>query len=184
VLLINLVTFVGMVIASWLSQSSALLSGTLDNLGDALTYGLSLFVIGGTVLAKARVAMFKGLLISFAVVAVAVQIGWRLYHLEVPMVTTMGIAAVLNLMGNGLCLLLLNPHRHDDVNMSSVFECSKNDVAEGCAVIVTVGLVWITESAWPDLVVAIILLVMFSRSAIRVLTLANQQLKSATPIAV
>ena len=104
VLVINLVTFVGMVFASWLSHSSALLSGTLDNLGDALTYSLSLFVVGASVTAKARVAVFKGVLIALAAVAVAAQIVWRIYHLDVPVVATMGIAAVLNLLANGVCL--------------------------------------------------------------------------------
>lgn len=180
VLAINLVTFVGMVFASWLSQSSALLSGTLDNLGDALTYSLSLLVVGAGVVAKARVAVFKGALIALAAVAVAVQIGWRMYHLEVPVVAIMGVAAVVNLLANGICLYLLNDHRHDDVNMMSVWECSRNDVNEGVAVILTVGLVWFTQSALPDLLVAIGLLVMFSRSAIRVLTSAFEQLNAAT----
>lgn len=180
VLTINLVTFVGMVFASWLSQSSALLSGTLDNLGDALTYSLSLLVVGAGVVAKARVAVFKGALIAMAAVAVAVQIGWRMYHLDVPVVAIMGVAAVVNLLANGICLYLLNDHRHDDVNMMSVWECSRNDVNEGVAVIATVGLVWFTQSAWPDLLVAIVLLVMFSRSAIRVLKLAFEQLNTAS----
>jgi Co/Zn/Cd efflux system component len=180
VLAINLLTFVGMVFASWLSQSSALLSGTLDNLGDALTYSLSLLVVGAGVVAKARVAVFKGALIAMAAVAVAVQIGWRMYHLDVPVVAIMGVAAVVNLLANGLCLYLLNDHRHDDVNMMSVWECSRNDVNEGVAVILTVGLVWFTQSALPDLLVAIGLLVMFSRSAIRVLTSAFEQLNAAS----
>jgi len=180
VLVINLLTFVGMVFASWLSHSSALLSGTLDNLGDALTYSLSLFVVGASITSKARVAVFKGVLIALAAIAVAVQIGWRVYHLDVPVVATMGMAAVLNLLANGVCLYLLNDHRHDDVNMMSVWECSRNDVNEGVAVIATVGLVWFTQSAWPDLLVAIVLLVMFSRSAIRVLTSAFEQLNTAS----
>jgi Co/Zn/Cd efflux system component len=177
VMIINLVTFAGMVVASWLSHSSALLSGTLDNLGDALTYAMSLAVVGASVAAKARVALFKGLLISAAAIAVAVQIGWRLTHMEVPVVSTMGIAAVLNLCANFICLTLLTPHRHDDVNMSSVWECSRNDVAEGLAVIATVVAVWLTDSAWPDLIVATALLIMFSRSAFRVLGNAWSELR-------
>ena len=47
-------TFAVMVAGSALSGSSALLWGTLDNLGDALTYALSMAVVGGSVQAKAR----------------------------------------------------------------------------------------------------------------------------------
>ena len=46
VLLINLATFVMMAVAAWHSHSSSLLSGSLDNLGDALTYAVSLAVVG------------------------------------------------------------------------------------------------------------------------------------------
>ena len=181
VMVINLVTFVGMVIASWLSHSSALLSGTLDNFGDAATYALSLAVVGAGVQAKAKVALFKGLLISLAAAGVTVQIGWRLMNPEMPIVLTMGSAAILNLVANSICLYLLSAHREDDVNMSSVWECSRNDVFEGVAVIVTVGAVWLLDSAWPDLIVAIALLVMFSRSAFRVLTSALTELRSIQP---
>lgn len=184
VMAINLVTFVGMVFASWMSHSSALLSGTLDNLGDALTYGLSLLVIGASVVAKARVALFKGGLIMLAAVAVAVQISWRLFHLDVPVLPVMGAAAILNLLANGVCLMLLSKHRDDDVNMMSVWECSKNDVVEGFAVIATVGAVWLTQSAWPDLIVAGLLLAVFTRSAYRVLNAAMSELRTTQSISI
>ena len=168
-LAINVVTFVMMVAASLLSGSSALLSGTLDNFGDAVTYALSFTVVGASAQAKARVALFKGLMILAAAATVAVQIGWRIAHLEVPVVETMGIAAVLNLSANGVCLYLLTPFRTGDLNMSSAWECSRNDVIEGLAVILTTVAVALLGSAWPDVIVALALLVMFVRSASRVL---------------
>ena len=102
VLAINIVTFLMMVAGSFLSGSSALLSGTLDNFGDAVTYGLSFAVVGASVTAKARVAVFKGLMILGAALAVIVQIGWRVVHPEIPVAETMGVAAVLNLAANSL----------------------------------------------------------------------------------
>jgi Co/Zn/Cd efflux system component len=180
VLAINLVTFAMMVAASYLSGSSALLSGTLDNFGDAVTYALSFAVVGASAHAKARVAFFKGLMIFAAAVAVAVQIVWKLTHLEVPVVETMGIAAVLNLASNGVCLYLLNPFKAGDVNMSSAWECSRNDVVEGGAVIVTTIAVALLESAWPDIIVAVALLALFLRSAIRVLGTARKGLLAAS----
>src|SRR3546814_17845676 len=76
------------------SGSSSLLSGGLDNLGDALTYVLSLAVIGASGRAKARVALLKGALILGAAVAVAIQIGWRLAHPNVPIFEEIGRAHV------------------------------------------------------------------------------------------
>lgn len=178
VLAVNIVTFAMMVGASILSGSSALLSGTLDNFGDAVTYGLSFVVVSASATAKARVAFLKGLLILGAAVAVALQIGWRMTtHHEVPIVEAMGTAAILNLTANAMCLRLLTPYRTGDLNMSSAWECSRNDVIEGIAVIVTAGLVWLFGSAWPDIAVAAILLALFLRSAIRVLRGAARALR-------
>ncbi len=176
VLMINAVTFLMMITAASFSGSSSLLSGALDNFGDALTYALSLAVIGATCAAKARVALFKGLLIFGAAVAVAVQIGWRISNVETPIVETMGVAALLNLAANLLCLRLLYPYRNSDVNMASVWECSRNDVMEGFAVIVATLAVWVFGSGWPDIMVAIALLALFLRSASRVLKGAWREL--------
>ena len=162
-----------------LSGSSALLSGALDNLGDALTYAMSLAVVGASAQAKARVAMLKGLLILGAALAVAAQIGWRLTDLDAPVASTMSIAAALNLAANGVCLWLLTPYRTGDVNMSSSWECSRNDVVEGFAVIAAAGAVWLFGSGWPDIVAAVILLAIFLRSAFRVLRSAWLELAPA-----
>ena len=169
VLAINIATFVMMLSAAIYSGSSSLLSGSLDNLGDALTYLLSIAVIGASTRAKAKVALLKGLLILGAAIAVAVQIGWRLAHPEVPIFEAIGIAALLNLAFNGICLWLLTPYRHGDVNMASAWECSRNDVFEGFAVLLAAVGVWLFDAGWPDLLIAAALLVMFLRSAWRVL---------------
>lgn len=179
VLAINVAAFAVMAAGSILSGSSSLLSGMLDNLGDALTYGLSLAVIGSSEMAKARVALFKGALIAAAAFIVAGRILWHFQHLETPIVETMSIAALVNLAANFICLWLLTPHRHSDINMSSVWECSRNDIFDGIAVLLASFSVWLFDSAWPDLVVAIALLILFTRSAIRVLRGAWLELRHA-----
>ncbi len=176
VLVINAATFLMMVFAAMISGSSSLLSGALDNFGDAMTYALSLMVVGASGATKARVALFKGFLIFCAALAVAFQIGWRILHPETPIVEAMGIAAFLNLGTNLICLWLLTPYRDSDVNMTSAWECSRNDVSEGLAVIAATFAVWMFGSGWPDLVIAIGLLILFLRSAVRVLRRAWQEL--------
>jgi Co/Zn/Cd efflux system component len=176
VLVINAATFLMMITAASISGSSSLLSGALDNFGDAVTYALSLAVIGASCVAKARVALFKGLLIFGAALVVAMQIGWRVSNVETPIFEAMGIAALLNLGANLLCLRLLYPYRNADVNMSSVWECSRNDVMEGVAVIFATVAVWMSASGWPDILIAIALLVLFLRSASRVLRGAWREL--------
>lgn len=176
VLAINAATFAMMVAAALASRSASLLSGALDNFGDALTYALSFAVVGAGPMAKARVALVKGLLIFAAALGVSVQIAWRLAHLDAPVVDTMSVAALLNLLANLACLRLITPYRHGDVNMASAWECSRNDAFEGIAVLVTAGAVWMSGSAWPDLVVAAVLLILFLRSSRRVLGSAWREL--------
>lgn len=86
---------------------------------------------------------------------------------------------MLNLVANIVCLRLLTPYRHGDVNLASAWECSRNDIYEGVAVFAAAGGVWLFESAWPDLAVAVILLLLFTRSAVRVFRAAIQGLREA-----
>ena len=113
------------------SRSTSLLSGGLDNLGDAMTYALSMAVVGAGGRAEAWVALFKGTLILLAALAVAVQIGWRVAHPTVPLFETIGVVGALNLAANLVCLGLPTPYRHGDVNMASAWECSRNDALKG-----------------------------------------------------
>lgn len=168
VLAINAITFVMMLVASIQSRSTSLLSGGLDNLGDAITYALSIAVVGAGVRAKARVALVKGVLILAAAIAVGAQIVLRLVHPGLPIFETIGVIGALNLLANLVCLALLNPYRGGDVNMSSAWECSRNDVAEGIAVLAAAGGVWVFGAGWPDLLIGSALLLIFLRSAVRI----------------
>jgi Co/Zn/Cd efflux system component len=91
----------------------------------------------------------------------------------------MGVAAVLNLTANAICLWLLTPYRSGDVNMASAWECSRNDVFEGLGVILATAAVWTFGSGWPDVVVAAALLLVFLRSAVRVLGNARRAMRTA-----
>jgi len=179
VLAINAVMFLVIVAAALYSMSSALLSDGLDNLGDALTYGLSLYAVSRSGDVKARVALFKGGLIFLAACGVAAQIVYKLFVPVVPVFEVMSAFGLLGLAANSLCLFLLSRHRNDDVNMSSVWECSRNDVVSNLAVIFAAAAVWMTGSGWPDLVVAACLVAFLMRSAIGVIASALQELRAA-----
>ncbi|MQP76217.1 cation transporter [Stenotrophomonas sp. MYb238] len=181
VLAINLLTFAMMMAAAWHSGSASLLSGSLDNLGDALTYALSLAVVGASLAAKARVALLKAAFILCAAIAVAVGIGWKLMHPHLPLFESMGIAALLNLAANLLCLRLLWPYRQGDINLASAWMCSLNDVYEGSAVILAALAVWAFGAGWPDLLIAVALLLLFLRSAWTVARAAWRELRASRP---
>ena len=180
VLGINAVMFLVIVGAALYSRSTALLADSFDNLGDALTYGLSLYVVSRSNSAKAKVALFKGLLIFLAAIVVLSQIIYRLYIPSTPIFEVMGAFSVLGLAANTVCLYLLWKHRGEDVNMSSVWECSRNDIASNLSVFVAAGAVWLTGTGWPDIVVALGLALLLLRSAYRVISSAWGELHVAT----
>lgn len=180
VLVINVVMFVIELGGGLLAGSSALMSDALDNLGDALTYGVSLYAVSRGPGAKARAALFKGVLILAAGVFAAAQVLYRLAVPAVPIFEAMGAISVLALTANGACLALLWKHRREDVNMSSVWECSRNDIASNLAVLVAAAGVWLFASRWPDLVVGALLAALFLRSAVGVLCTAREALRTAT----
>lgn len=179
VLAINAVMFVVVLAAGLVASSTALLSDSLDNLGDALTYAVSLYAVSRGARTKARVALFKGSLILIAGLAVPGQVIYRLVVPSVPVFETMGVISVVALAANGLCLLLLTRHRHDDINMSSVWECSRNDIASNIAVGIAAVGVWLTASGWPDLLIGFALAVLFLVSASKVLRSAIAELRIA-----
>ena len=178
VLGINAVMFFVIVGAALYGRSTALLADSLDSLGDALTYGLSLYAVTKGPIIKAKVALFKGGLIFLAALVVAAQILYRLFVPSIPLFATMGIFSLAGLAANALCLYLLWRHRHEDVNMSSVWECSRNDIASNLSVLVAAGAVAISGSGWPDLLVALGLLTILLRSAYRVIMTARAALEA------
>ena len=177
VFLINAVMFLVIVVAALHAASSALLTDSLDNLGDAFTYALSLYAVSRGPRTKAKVALFKGGLILVAAGLVAVQIISRLLDPVLPAFDEMGLFSLLALAANSVCLFLLWRHRHEDVNMSSVWECSRNDIATNLSVLMAAGAVWLTGSGWPDIVVASGLVALLLHSAYRVIRAARLELR-------
>lgn len=177
VLAINAVMFAVELIAGMMAGSTALLSDSLDNLGDALTYGFSLYAVSRGSHAKARVALFKGVLILAAGIFVLSQVAYRIAVPVIPAHETMGLVSLLALLANGTCLALLWKHREEDINMSSVWECSRNDIASNIAVFVAAGGVWLTHSGWPDILIGLALALLFLKSAVKVLKGAIAELR-------
>ena len=179
VLWINAVMFIVIAAAAFYGKSTALLSDSLDNLGDALTYGLSLFAVSQGPATKARVALFKGGLIFIAACCVVAQIVYRLVSPVLPSYEVMSIFSLAGLAANGICLFLLWRHRHEDINMSSVFECSRNDIATNLSVIVAAIGVWAFNSGLPDIIIATLLAALLLKSSARVIKGALSELSQS-----
>ena len=165
VLGINAGMFIVEMVAGILARSTALLADSLDMLGDALVYGLSLYVVRRNDSWKARSALLKGLIMAGFGVCVLAEGGYKLVYPQIPHYETIGLVGLLALAANGVCFLLLWRHRSEDINMQSVWLCSRNDILANVLVLLAAAGVWVTASQWPDLVVGLCIARIFFRSA-------------------
>lgn len=180
VLAINATMFVVEASAGWLSHSTALLADSLDMLGDATAYGFSLYVITRGPRWTAISALFKGGIMAVFGLFVLGEVIAKIIWPVVPVAETIGIIGVLALLANLTCLILLTRHRSDDINMHSVWLCSRNDIIANTGVLMAAAGVAITHAGWPDIIIGLIIATLFLRSAFEVITRANRQLREST----
>ena len=177
VLFINLGMFVVEFGASIRAASLSLAGDSLDMLGDSLVYASSLYVVNKGRKAQAGSAFFKGVLMFLFAIALFARATYQLFADVTPTVTIMSAVGLLALLANLVCLLLLSGHRKDNLNMSSVWLCSRNDIIANVLVLIAAGLVFLTQSGLPDLAVGFLLTFVFARSAGQVLTQSWQEMQ-------
>jgi len=176
-LAINFVMFAVEVSSGLRGGSASLLADSLDFLGDAANYGISLFVLGMGLSTRALASRLKGLsMFAFGVWVLGLA-AWHLYTGRVPSVPTMGIVGTCALVANGLVAALLFRFKDGDSNMRSVWLCTRNDVLGNIAVLFAALGVFGTGSAWPDLFVAAVMSMLALTSAVQVLRLSNAELR-------
>ena len=179
VLVINAVMFVLEFGAGVIAGSAALMADAADMLGDALVYGVSLYALARSARWKAGAALFKGLFILALGIGVLVNVVVKIQSGVPPTSALMLVFGGLALVANVVCLRLLWRFRALDVNMSSTFECSRNDVISNVGVLIAAGLVAATASPWPDLVIGSAMAALFLRSALRVIAQSLPELRAA-----
>jgi Co/Zn/Cd efflux system component len=171
----NAAMFVVEIAAGHIAGSQALQADALDFLGDTLTYGMSLAVIGRSIQTRSQAAMFKGASLTLMGLWV---FGSTLYHvlvLGVPRAEIMGVVGFMALAANVASVLLLLRYKDGDANVRSVWLCSRNDAIGNVAVMMAAFGVWGTSTAWPDLIVAAIMAGLFLWSSVQILSQAQRE---------
>jgi len=176
VIAINGVMFVVEMAAGIGAQSQALQADALDFLGDTLTYGLSLMVIGSALAVRARVALLKGLSLALMGLWVLGSTAYQVIDGGVPEAPVMGIVGALALAANLASVAILLRFRDGDSNVRSVWLCSRNDAIGNVAVMLAAAGVWGTQTGWPDLVVAGAMAGLFLWSSVQIIRLALREL--------
>lgn len=168
VIALNATMFMVEMSAGYLAKSQALQADALDFLGDALTYGISLAVIGASVRARTNAALAKGLSLLLMGLWVFGSTVYRVFYVGVPEAEIMGGVGFLALLTNLASVLLLVRYKDGDANVRSVWLCSRNDAIGNVAVMFAALGVWGTATGWPDLIVAGIMAGLFLSSSVQI----------------
>ena len=177
-LAINLVMFFVEVLGGFSSGSVSLMADAIDFFGDAANYGVSLAVLSMSLLWRARAAVFKGLTMGVFGLLVLAKALWSFKTGAVPEPYTMGVIGAIALLANASVAFMLYAYREGDANMRSVWLCSRNDAIGNIAVMLAAFGVFGSGSAWPDLLVAIIMASLGLSAAVHVLKRASIELAS------
>jgi Co/Zn/Cd efflux system component len=158
--------------AGQMAGSQALKADALDFLGDALTYGISLAVIGASLRTRALAALAKGVSLLLMGLWVFGSTVYHVFVLGMPQAEVMGVIGFMALAANVTSVLLLAAYKDGDANVRSVWLCSRNDAIGNVAVMIAALGVWSTATGWPDLIVAGIMAGLFLNSAWQILVQA------------
>lgn len=171
--------FFAEIAAAAASGSVSLLADPIDFFGDAANYALSLAVLGMALATRSKAALVKaGCMAAFGVFVLG-RAAWSFSNGGTPEAVTMGAVGLLALAANAGVALLLYRHRSGDSNMRSAWICSRNDAVGNVAVMLAAAGVFGTGSAWPDLLVAVLMATLAIWGATSVLRQARQELRLA-----
>lgn len=175
VLGINFAFFIIEMTTGFFSKSMGLVADSLDMLADSFVYGISLFAVGGTVIAKKRVAKLAGYFqIILALVGFAEILRRFFNEAFIPNYSTMIMVSFFALIANGICLYLMQKSKSkNEAHMQASLIFTSNDVIINLGVITAGLLVHWTNSSKPDLIIGTIVFVLVIQAAFRILKLSK-----------
>lgn len=177
-LLINFMMFGVELASSMAAASVSLLADSVDFLGDAANYAVSLFVLGMAVVWRSRAAYAKGVVMGVFGVLVLARALWFGLDAHLPHAQTMGVVGCAALAANGAVAAMLYAFRHGDANMRSVWLCTRNDMIGNLAVMLAALGVFGTRAGWPDIAVASIMACLGLWSAREVMRQARAEMRA------
>ncbi|WP_137173336.1 cation transporter [Massilia sp. HP4] len=177
-LFINFLMFGVELASSMAAGSVSLLADSVDFLGDAANYAVSLFVLGMAMAWRSRAAYAKGVVMGAFGLLVLARALWFGLDGHVPHAGTMGVIGFAALAANGAVAAMLYAFRHGDANMRSVWLCTRNDMIGNLAVMLAALGVFGTRAGWPDIVVASIMACLGLWAAREVMRQARAELRA------
>ena len=175
VLIINLVFFILEMSYGLVSKSMGLVADSLDMMADSFVYAISLIAVGKSLMYKKAIAKIAGYFqIVLALIGLGEVIRRIIYPVEFPNYLTMIIISIFALIGNVICLYLLQRSRDkEEAHMKASLIFTSNDVVINLGVILAGILVYWLNSNMPDLIIGTIVFIIVSKGAFRILSLSK-----------
>lgn len=151
---INLAMFAVEVASGAFAHSASLLADASDFLGDVAAYAITLIVLPRGPRLRAGAALVKGAGMALFGLGVLAYALWHALTGVIPHAPTMSVVGVLALIANFAVAWILFRYRGRDVNMRSVWVCTRNDVIGNLGILVAALGVFRTGAGWPDAAVA------------------------------
>ncbi len=177
VVILNLGFGICEIVGGFIANSQALKADALDFIGDGSITLVGLLALGWTAHARARIALMQGLFLSTLGIGVIVFAVWRAINAVAPEAELMGGIGIVALIVNISAALVLSRFRDGDANVRAVWLFSRNDALANVAVIVAAALVGWTGKAWPDLLVAGVIAILFLHSAFEIIRRARADMR-------
>ena len=167
-------------VAGFLAGSQALKADSLDFLGDGSITFIGLLALAWTASTRAKVALTQGIFLALLGLWVLGMAAWRAMNAVPPEAELMGGIGIVALAVNVTAALVLARFREGgDAQARAIWLFSRNDAINNVVVIIAAGLVYWLESAWPDLVVAAAIAVVFLHSAWEIIRDARRELRES-----
>lgn len=180
VVILNLGFGLGEIVAGFIANSQALKADALDFLGDGSITFVALLALGWTAATRSRVALTQGLFLAALGLWVIGMAVWRAMNAIPPEAELMGGVGLAALAVNVIAALILARFREGDAQARAVWLFSRNDALNNIGVIIAAGLVFWLDSAWPDILVAGAIAVIFLHSAWEIIRHARGELRERT----
>ena len=163
-------------VGGFVADSQALKADSLDFIGDGSITLVGLIALGWTALARSRTALAQGIFLAGLGIGVIGFAAWRALHAVTPEAEMMGAIGIAALVVNVLAALILARFRNQgDATARAIWLFSRNDALANLAVIAAAVLVGWTGQAWPDLVVAGVIALLFLHSSYEIVRDARRE---------
>ena len=177
VVILNLGFGICELVGGFVAGSQALKADSLDFIGDGSITLVGLVALGWSAVARSRTALIQGLFLATLGLGVIASALWRIFNAVPPEADLMGGLSIIELIVNVSVALFLSRFReYADATSRVIMLFKPNDALANVAVIAAAALVAWTGQAWPDLLVAGVIALLFLHSAYDIIRDARKEM--------